>query len=181
MKRLLSIILGGVAVAAIPNGAEAKANFVSRYTSLEGCSEVEHPPQGQDWVYFRCRGFANIPVWYTCADSVHCDYGFGAQANVSGWFGISRKDSWPIEWRGVSRNGRFEPIAVISRLPSADPDAAVRDALIVFRLRSDGTSCIIGETSSNLKARVIADRSVGGFRCLQEYEHLIISSPTTLH
>lgn len=166
MKLLLLSTL--VSAAAWPTSAhvESKSNLASRYTKLSQCKDVELAPPGEDWVYFRCKGLGSIPVWYVCTDSARCRYGFGPRPNVSGTFGTGREGS--VEWRGAQRHGRFEPIAVVIRLPSADLDQSPRNSLIVFRLRGDGTSCILGEASSNDDARKIADSSMGDFRCVGE-------------
>ena len=163
---LLAVMMAAVLPA--PTDDEAKPNLVSRYATLTQCKDVELPPAGEDWVYFRCKGFGSIPAWYVCTDSARCRYGFGVRPNVSGLFGTKAKGSWPLEWRGVQRLGRFEPFAVVTRMPSADPDSSVQNSLIVYRLRADGTSCIVGETSSNDDARKIADSSASDFRCVAE-------------
>ena len=158
-------------VAALPASArpDAQPTFSSRYTKLTQCKDVDLAPSGEDWVYIRCKGLGSIPIWYVCTDSARCRYGFGVKPNVSRrFFGTGRGGSWPIEWRGVQRNGHFNPTAIVVRLPSADADPTPRGSLIVYRLRGDGTSCIVGDASSNSDARKIADNSARGFRCVSE-------------
>lgn len=161
---------GLLAVTALPASmrVEAKPNFVSQYTKPSGCNELAHGDlrRGRDWVYFRCKGLGGIPLWYICQDSARCSYGFGVKPNVSGPFGIGGGEL--IEWRGPLRRGRLEPMAVIIRLPSADSEATPRNSLFVYRLRVDGTSCIVGETSSNDDARKMADGSTSHFQCVEE-------------
>lgn len=164
--QLLAVLTATAALTASAH-FEAKSDAVSRYTNLSQCKDVDRPPPGEDWVYFRCAGLGGLHVWYVCMDSARCRYGFGVKPNVSGMFGTS-DGSWPIEWRGVQRKGRFAPFSVIARMPSADPDASVQNSLIIFRLRADGTSCIVGEATSNEDARKIADGSAGKFRCVAE-------------
>jgi len=168
MKLLWLSAFLAVAVLSASARVDAKPSFVSQYTNLTSCKEVASGDldKGQDWVYVRCKGLGNIPVWYTCQDSARCKYGFGSKPNVSGPFGIGREGI--IEWRGVLRRGRLEPIAVVIRLPSADPEATSRNSLMVYRLRANGTSCIVGETSLNSDARRIADGSADRFQCVGE-------------
>ena len=163
MGLLFLHLLVASAAAAAPH-VNYQPKFVSQYTRLNQCQEMERAPSGEDWVYYRCTGLAKIPVWYVCTDSARCHYGFGPKPNVSGWFGIKFGKSWPIEWRGSRRAGKFQPAAVIMRLPSAEGDS---QNLVVFRLRPNGTSCIVGEARSNLAARKIADKS-SGVPCVSE-------------
>jgi hypothetical protein len=171
----MNLALFSVLVMALsgPASAEAKSNrteptFVSRYAKLSQCSDVEHAPENEDWVYFRCDGYGRIPAWYVCTDSVRCKFGFGVKPNVSGLFGTDWKD-WPLEWRGRERQGSFEPVSVIIR---RTPYPESRSKLYVYRLRSDGISCIVGEATTNAGARVIADRAASAVSCEEEPELL---------
>jgi hypothetical protein len=151
-----------------PSHLQARPGYVSRYANLSQCREVEHAPADEDWVYFRCKGFGSIAVWYVCTDSARCRYGFGIKPNVSSWmFGTNRQESWLIEWRGIIRRGRFQPFAAILRARSADPDEP-KSFLAIYRLRSNGTSCIVGQTNTNSRARRIADEAAGDYRCVDK-------------
>lgn len=173
MKLLTFSLFSALTALPVAARADAQPTFSSRYTNLTQCKDVDFAPPGEDWVYFQCEGLGAIPVWYVCTASARCRYGFGVRANVSSLlFGTGRNDSWPIEWRGVQRNGRFSPTAVIIRMPSADPDQRPQESLIVYRLRADGTSCIVGEASSNANARRIADNSAASVRCVGETDLL---------
>ena len=71
-----------------------------------------------------------------------------------------------VEWRGTIMRGRFTPFAVIVRLRWPEE---TKSFLAIYRLRDDGTSCIVGETEgSNEAARAIADRSLTTFKCSEE-------------
>ena len=169
MKLLIASALL-IAFGSEPAVAKTRATFVSQYTQLNQCKSVERAPLGEDWVYFRCKGLGDIPVWYVCTDSARCKYGFGAKANASGTFGTGEKGSWRIEWRGPRRSGPFKPVAVILRLTSPDGDEPNR--LYVYRLRPDGTSCIVGKATTNTAARLIADNAARGYRCEMQPELL---------
>jgi len=165
-----------LAVAALPASTrvEAKPNFISQYTRLTGCNEVAHGDleQGEDWVYFRCKGFDSIPVWYECQDSARCKLGFGTKPNASGVFEARSFLSWPkIEWRGTVQQGHFKPFAVILRGRLYGLEETT-NTLTVFRLRLDGTSCIVGEASTNTTARRIADNAANDYQCENEPELL---------
>jgi hypothetical protein len=121
-------------------------------------------------VYFRCEGFGGTPVWYDCTDSARCRYGFGVKPNASGTFGTDSKQSWQIEWRGPKQKGLLKPVAIILRLSSLDKNPP--NKLYVYRLRSDGTSCIVGEATTNSAARLIADRAAGNYQCEVEPQRL---------
>lgn len=163
--------LTGLLVAALAGSAEPTAGVTSRYARLEQCRDVERAPLGQDWIYLRCNGINRIPVWYVCTDSARCRYGFGARAHTDGMFGTGTSRSSLSEWRGTIQHGRFRPFAVIIRVTSADPDEK-KSYLAVYRLRENGTSCIIGEAHTNAAARRIADQAVDRYRCVGEPELL---------
>lgn len=143
------------------------APIESRYTHLSACQVLEQGGAGEDWVSHRCQGYGSIPVWLHYTDSARAWVGFGAKRNVSGMFSAHRDETWPLEWRGLATGGSFEPFAVILRVRSAD--GAPGSHLVVYRLRDDGSACIIGSTTaSNESARSIADASRIRFSCQQE-------------
>lgn len=129
---------------------------------------VEIAPLGEDWVYVRCKGYGSIPVWYVCSDSARCRYGFGVKPNISGMFGTDGEESLRVEWRGVERHGRFKPISIIIRMrepDDGDDSTHPTSMFYVYRLRANGTSCIVGRAKSNASARLIADKAAAKYRC----------------
>jgi hypothetical protein len=157
---LIALALGSSAAAQ----SAPKSHFSSRYTELASCADVEVAPEEEDWIYRQCAGLENIPVWVVCTDSARCRYGFGVRRNISDWFFGIRSGSAPIEWRGMVRHGEFTPFAAIIRVSSADSDDE-STSLAVYRLRGNGTSCIVGSAHTNAAARRIADNSVTNERC----------------
>jgi len=152
---------------AVASGTDTGA-ITSRYTPLTDCSDFDSGDldQGEDWVLNRCLGVDGIPVWLLFTDSARAHVGFGRVANFTGTFDIDRDDAWLIEWRGHLQGDRFEPFAAIIRMPLLESEDS---ELVVFRLRSDGTSCVIGSTSaSNEKARRTADGALNSFECARE-------------
>jgi hypothetical protein len=169
--RSISILfMALVGAAPLAARADASGELSSRYTGLGGCTEITHGSldEGEDWVSHECDGYDGIPIWLRFADSARGYLGFGSRENHSGPFGLNRDDSWPVEWRGVEQDGRFEPFAIIVRMlrpEVGDPNDGT-PYLFVFRLRSDGLSCILAsDLSSNEEARNIADESRDGYEC----------------
>lgn len=166
---VLSLVVAGpgFAGAQSPAGSKAAPSISSRYTPLSGCRDVAHGADGEDWVENRCKGYGGIPVWVTYVDSARSYLGFGPKQNVSGMFHLERDHAWPLEWRGRNARGAFVPFAVILRVFQADGSG--QKPLVVFRLRPDGTSCIVGSTEGSTEAaRRIADATLDRFECEQE-------------
>ena len=159
-----------LAIAALGSGTSslaASARQTSRYTKLTDCKIVEQGADEEDWLIHQCKGLGPIPVWIAYSDGNKAYVGFGHRRNVTGWFGIDRNEKWPIEWRGRVQGGYFKPFAVIIRMP--EMDAGSGSDLVVYRLRPDGASCIVGTTkSTNDAARSIADGSMGEFTCARQ-------------
>ena len=153
----LSLIIGA------PLGAQSSADTsqaTSRYSTIDDCVVTGDGTPDEDWVAYKCEGYGGIPVWLSYTDSARLYLGFGAIENHSGPFGLNRDDRWPVEWRGVEQNGRFKPSAIIIRMkrPDAGQPNSEAGLLFVYKLRSDGLSCLIAsDLTSNHAAREIAD------------------------
>jgi hypothetical protein len=176
---MLYLPLAAVAQLAAPATA-GPAELSSRYTELGSCAAFAQGDvdQGQDWVFHKCQGYDGIPIWLAFMDSARSQLGFGSRPNASGVFGLDRDDSWLVEWRGVNRDGRFEPYAVIVRMtrPAAGVPGDQTGSLFVYRLRSDGLSCMVAsDLSSNDEARETADGSRQKYKCLSEPSELDLS------
>lgn len=134
----------------------------SRLTVLNESRCLEAGPNQADEVgdelFKRCPIDGLPTVWLLYLDGVRLRLGFGATPTASGMFDADRDPAWPIEWRGRGAGRAFKPYAVILRLraPGERPSH-----LVVFRLRADGTSCIVGSVApgpnQNLAARALAD------------------------
>ena len=138
---------------------------------LERCNEVFSGMPDHDVGVLRCEGLDQLPVWWRFAEGSRVYLGFGAKPNTSGIYGTERDETWPIEWRGVEQRGNFEPFAVIVRMtfPVSGFATDHRSYLFVYRLRPDGTSCVIGSSLvSNEEARDLADGSREQFECIEE-------------
>jgi hypothetical protein len=170
MKLMLMVVLLA-AMLSSPKHGEAEPKFASRYAELSQRTDVKHPPEGEDWAYIRCHGLGSTPAWYVCTDSARCKLGFGTKPNASGIFAADSFLSWPVEWRGTLQQGRFKPFAAILRGRLANP-YETKSFLTIYRLRSDGSSCIVGEASTNTTARRVADNAANEYKCEDEPELL---------
>ena len=173
MKLLWLSALLAIADSPAPTPVDATPSLVSQYNRLTGCKILAQGDvnRGEDWGFLRCNGLGRIPVWYKCQDSARCKLGFGAKPNASGVFEAKSFLSWPIEWRGTRERGRLKPLVIILRGRWAGMEGTAT-TLVVYRVRLDGTSCIVGEASTNRAARRIADNAAKNYQCEQEPELL---------
>lgn len=155
--------MGGlVSVAALAAfAAQGAPASVYTYLDQQDRSVCQHHSDGsardEDWITYRCAGFAGVEVWLTFNDSAYMNLSFGGRdGDVTGYLLAERDPRWPLEWR--HRGGR--PYAVIARMVRPDMEGDLSDTvttLMVYGLRPSG-SCILGDTSSNEEARRLADR-----------------------
>ena len=160
-----------VAALSVSTRVDAKPTPLSRYAKLTGCNDVAvgDIERGEDWVFVRCKGLGSVPVWYLCQDSARCKLGFGTKPNASGVFEAKTFLSLgPIEWRGTHEHGRFKPFAAILRGRWYGREETDPSTLTVYRLRLDGTSCVVGQASTNRAARHIADKAANDYQCESE-------------
>ena len=177
-RRTVRILLAAFAATLLAGAAFAQPAAVSRYTRItdRGCREIPGPPgEGQEqFTGMHCPGFGEHRVWMLYGEGMYVRFGFGRIGNINGLFDADRNETWPVEWRGAVRRGRFVPYATIVRL--RPPHQTGAGALVVFRLTADGRSCIIGEASgaaANERARAIADRlRAGPVACRQQSDPL---------
>lgn len=115
----------------------------------------------------RCPGAGGIPAWKMQQDLHYITYGFGREPNTSGPTNFGDSDGPPAsvnaEWRGVTRDGRFFPFAVIMRLQDPEkedrPQTARDNPLYVFRLTEDGKSCVVDKIAPGPDQQAAALRS----------------------
>lgn len=174
MKRSLIASLFLSAAAWLAAGPATSAEPISRYANMGACREIDGSSkadleEGHDFVLYRCVGLPGWPVWQVFLEGTTSRVGFGRRRNLSGMFGPDAGGKTPLEWRGFMKGGIFEPFAVILRSGSSPDPNDHRTTLVVYRLRPDGTSCIIGEEiATNTQARQIADASLTRYTCLEE-------------
>lgn len=160
------------ATAAAPAPAAAPA-ISSQVVDMSGKCETEAARTNALQVddpesnFERCPGAGGIPAWKMQQDLHYITYGFGREPNTSGPTNFSDSDGPPAsvnaEWRGVTRDGRFVPFAVIMRLPDPEkedrPQAARDNPLYVFRLTEDGKSCVVDKIAPGPDQQAAALRS----------------------
>jgi len=169
MKLLWLSVLLVLAALLASTRVEAKPSPVSQYANLTGCKMVAvgDVERGEDWGFLRCNGLGTFPAWYMCQDSARCKLGFGNKPNASVVFEATSFLSWPIEWRGTVQRNQFKPFAAIVRGRWSGIEGPAT-TLFVYRFRSDGTSCVVGEARTNEAARRIADKAANDDHCMSE-------------
>jgi hypothetical protein len=158
------MVLAATALAA-PAAAQPPITSVFTHTDVNACALVTKGEEGQDWFIRRCSGLFRIPIWLAFSDSTELHVGFGAKRNTTGPYSSGGPATMTIEWRGRRDGSAFKPFAAIVRLRRM---AETSTTLAVFRLRSDGTSCLVGEAGGNAEAGRIADAAATSYRCIQE-------------
>lgn len=177
-----AICLSLVAALSLSMGPVAGTEITSRYTHIGPCNIIDScpkedgtecgPGENPDFLVKKCDGYRDQSTWIYYSDSTRAYVGFGPKENTSGRFGNEGVETRRLEWRGLMKDGSFEPFAVIVRMrqeAGVEPDGAPRRSfLVVYRLRPNGTSCIVGDSDSNTKAREIADASLTRYTCKSE-------------
>ena len=142
------------------------------------CAEFATPTENEgDFVLHKCGGKDFPPLWLLFQDSARAKFGFGTSPNFSSGTGSLKQTAGPVEWGGDFVKGKFEPVVAISRLHFEDFnfDPPKQDSsLQIFRLLSDGTSCLVGSVGhvahQNAKAKKIAVQAIKTWTCLAEPE-----------
>jgi hypothetical protein len=161
-----------------PSAAATGSKIASVFRTIGHCRVLDHSSQrdidehGSDaeFSYQRCGGYGAHKVWLMYTEGgFYTRIGFGARPNVLGPYPTLGMGPAPLEWRGVWVGGAFRPFAVILRVRDPAFEDKRVSILMVFRLRPDGTSCVVGDSSkTNADARRVADASRGAFTCKVE-------------
>jgi hypothetical protein len=169
MKRAAMMI--GLAVIFVPPPAQAKP--VSVYTKIDekNCKTVQRAKEGDgEWTISRCKGRGGWQVFLDYDDAreaLRLVRG-GKEYRLPHGVGTFNSLGATIEWRASAKGA---PAGVlIFRVRWKDQHTKKRRArLVVVRLGAEG-ACIVGTvdahmTAINLRARRLADRHAGKFRC----------------
>lgn len=165
----LALAIGFATVLATPLRAE---QWASSYTTHAYAKCRKDKGNGDPVAVHRCPGRAGISViWIADDDSSVVEFGAKPlQETISAkaaFFEAGRT----IEWLGP-KGGR--PQAAILRYATGQSIGKLDGSrLIVYRLASDGASCIIGSTDArkpgaNAAARLLAEEKAPNFRCGQD-------------
>lgn len=169
LTRPLALAIGLATGLTLPAAAE---QWASAYTSHDYAKCGKAKPDEDDVAVHRCSGRAGIAVIWTAGDDASA-VGFGTQpADEAILPGVSFFEAGrTIEWRGPPG---ARPQAAILRYATGRRIGKLDGSrLVVYRLGSDGTSCIIGsvdarKSGANASARRLADGKAPGFRCGQD-------------
>jgi hypothetical protein len=168
MRTALCLLL---TLLAIPAWAEP----VSKYSStakkdakvLKDYSKVPEAGDSFEWL---CRGFGGYELLFVGGDErswINVKYGkrvtdlyAAVVENAPGQFPGKANDM--VEWRGIEKNGRFEPYAIIYRINGyIENTGKTRTRLLVFKL-SKGRAEYVGYAEGageDAKAKHLADKS----------------------
>lgn len=168
MKFFINLILLLILITGFPLYAKG-SNFSSVYTSLTECKVIEETerdsiqecPGKEDYRILLKSGDARSWITIKKGDKLIVDLWNEVMNNARGHFAyVSGKVA---EWRYKGK----VPIAFIFRVTGTEeipndgnslPTYKDKSILLVIRLKNE-TACLIGKTTSNTKARKIADDS----------------------
>ena len=162
----LALAIGFATLFAAPLRAE---QWVSSYTTHDYAKCRKDKGDGDPVAVHRCHGKAGIAVVWTAGDDSSA-VEFGAKAMQETIFDKAAffEAGKTIEWRGP-RGGK--PQAAILRYATGQNVGKLDGSrLVVYRLATDGSTCILGSVDArkpgaNAAARHLADEKAVGFRC----------------
>ena len=155
--------------------AAAADRISSRYTSTAKAKSIsfkehdEEPGGGFEGVFAGLGGYRLVHLSGDERSWINVRYGKNTtdlyeQTMKAGPGSFPRKANDVVEWRGVERNGRFEPFAIIYRLEGNDEEKGkTKTRLIVIKLDPTNSKVIGFAEGANedAKAKAIADQSRG--------------------
>ena len=159
---VMKIWIVAAAAAAMGVAAQASARgpgITSQFTSMSHCRLLDHGRNDEDWVSYKCPGIGGAHAWQLFHEGTRMELGFGRKEHYAGMYPAVMDKRWRLEWR--LSGGK--PFAVIVRVKHMED--APGSSLIVYRLRDDGKSCVIGEADDNARARAIADAAAANYKC----------------
>ena len=173
--RFVGIALVVVAFASWCDWARAEEKIDSRYTStarakaLSFKDESNIPEGGFEAVFAGLDGYQLVHLAGDERSWINIRFGkqtvdlYSATMEAGGGT-FPQKANDVVEWRGVEKNGRFVPYAIIYRLEAGDPETRKSHTrLIVIKLDKE-RSAVIGHAegpNEEKDARAIADKARG--------------------
>lgn len=164
----MALLLTGLT---LQNAAAAGERVVSKYTSTERAHSISFKdhgdvPEGGFEALF--PGFGGYQLLHLSGDErswINIRYGkttvdLYAATMKKGPGAFPHKENDVVEWRGVEKDGRFTPYAIIYRLAGHDGEWNHKTRLIVIKL-DKGRSAVIGHAEGakeDAEAKQIADR-----------------------
>lgn len=171
INRKLTIVLILVALAC-SNAWAADERLVSKFTSTaraKSLSFKEFTGEGEDGFRALFAGLGGYQLEHLAGDErswINVRFGkqtvdLYAATMAAGGGTFPHKASDVVEWRGVEKNGRFTPYAIIYRLKAGNDETRVwHTRLIVIKLDRERTAVIGHAQGANedVEAKQIADR-----------------------
>ena len=166
LKRLL---ISALCLSAMDCFAYAKPTWVTQEFQSGVCKDIEtgDVDKGEDYIIRQCESFPGVSTWIAYQEGARMFVGFGKKPNSSLSGADANRGEWPIEWGGEKQNGKFVPQVAIGRFTIAGEEPPVQH-LYVFRLLSNGMSCIVGDVATNVKAKTIATSALKKWTCMSE-------------
>lgn len=174
-RRSIASSLAILAFLTLGNAARADERIDSRYTStarakaLSFKDESNIPEGGFDAVFAGLGGYKLVHLAGDERSWINIRFGkttvdLYAATMAAGGGTFPHKANDVVEWRGVEKNGRFVPHAIIYRLAAGnDETRKIHTRLVVIKLDKE-RSAVIGHAegpNEEKDARAIADKARG--------------------
>lgn len=153
--------------------AAAKPVWITQDFQAGKCVELGSGDvdKGEDYIVRKCLSFPGASTWVQYNEGVRLSVGFGRLPHLALSNMDTSRGNWPIVWGGETIKGKFVPKVVIARF-AYQTEPPIVGKLFVFRLLDNGMSCIVGEVTSNEKAKSIATAAMTKWTCQGESEVL---------
>ena len=171
--RVALFVIPLVLIATTDRAGAAEERIVSKYTSTARAKALSFKEYNEESVGFRgvFPGFGKYQLEHLAGDDrswINLRFNgqtvdlYGATMEAAGG-SFPQKANDVVEWRGLEKNGRFEPYALIYRVEAGKGDSTekTQTRLIVIKL-AGARSAVIGRTQGakeDAEARRIADRA----------------------
>jgi hypothetical protein len=173
--RMATVLLG--CLVSLSTVAQADALVWKTEAKLESMTEQpgcdpDKDENCHDTISYIGHSRFGINLYLTYVEAVRAQIGFGLQENVATMMLADQIHDGAFDWGGSSNGGAFKPVVVIKRFYVMNPDTAITDKtktqLLIFKLKADGTSCLIPiekSTSDNATARKLAEDNLASAAC----------------
>jgi hypothetical protein len=170
---MFKILLGLSFLFLLVISAEAKPVWITQNFQAGKCVELASGDvdKGEDYIKRKCLSFPGASTWIEYHEGVRVSVGFGRLPHLALSNMDASRGNWPIVWGGEKIKGKFVPKVVIARF-AYQTEPPIVGRLFIFRLLENGMSCVVGEVSSNEKARSIATAAMAKWTCQSEAQVL---------
>lgn len=163
---LKKFLISALCLSAMACSAYANPTWITQEFQGGVCKDIEtgDVDKGDDYIIRQCKSFPGVSTWIAYQEGVRMFVGFGKKTNTSLAGVEAIRGEWPIQWGGEKKNGKFAPQVAIGRFTISGEEPPVQH-LYVFRLLSNGMSCIVGDVTTNEKAKAIATAAMKKWTC----------------